>query len=473
MELRLAPLLSFAAFLRGVSGLAFSLLAIRIVGVDHFGYFSLIWAFCTAFLFMYTGINTVLVVRMVESRSTDVYREWMAAGLTLTVLLIIVLVGVATVFFVVAPVSSEPNLVLRFCPMMLACLIATMYSCAVLEGRGLIARATLLPLVGNFFIVTLLVISLLLNVLVTDLYSLLRVVVVAYAVEAFIAVVVCLRCVGFGSVLWRVETMKKLIVGGFSTQAANLVSFLLDPWSKSVLALNIGPAAVAIFDLAMKVGWGLSFVFSAYSRLFLQIPAADHRRRIAALTQAAELTWTPLVLIGSIVVSVLPPLLSGWLKMDPLLLAQGMVIAVAACMLMSCVSAAYISLIGFQDHAFIFRNQMIVGLANVVAAPLLVPFIGFTGAFVGSLIGTLVNVWLISRRLRYHMPEFSGLASLAQSFVGRLAVATAVFAVACIGSVCKTPAAYTVTLACAAILLLIREPLARMTWSKIIEKKGS
>jgi O-antigen/teichoic acid export membrane protein len=453
MELRLAPLLSFAAFLRGVSGLAFSLLAIRIVGVDHFGYFSLIWAFCTAFLFMYTGINTVLVVRMVESRSTDVYREWMAAGLTLTVLLIIVLVGVATVFFVVAPVSSEPNLVLRFCPM--------------------IARATLLPLVGNFFIVTLLVISLLLNVLVTDLYSLLRVVVVAYAVEAFIAVVVCLRCVGFGSVLWRVETMKKLIVGGFSTQAANLVSFLLDPWSKSVLALNIGPAAVAIFDLAMKVGWGLSFVFSAYSRLFLQIPAADHRRRIAALTQAAELTWTPLVLIGSIVVSVLPPLLSGWLKMDPLLLAQGMVIAVAACMLMSCVSAAYISLIGFQDHAFIFRNQMIVGLANVVAAPLLVPFIGFTGAFVGSLIGTLVNVWLISRRLRYHMPEFSGLASLAQSFVGRLAVATAVFAVACIGSVCKTPAAYTVTLACAAILLLIREPLARMTWSKIIEKKGS
>ena len=118
---------------------------------------------------------------------------------------------------------------------------------------------------------------------------------------------------GMGKPMWHVGTVRKLLVGGFSTQAANMVSFFLDPWSKSVLALYLGPASVAVFDLSMKVGWGLNSVFSAYSRLFLQIPPSDQERRIYSLTQAADLTWAPLALVGAIVVTLLPPLMGPWL----------------------------------------------------------------------------------------------------------------------------------------------------------------
>lgn len=468
MELRLAPLLTVSAFVRAGLGLAFSVLAIRVVGAGPFGYYSLAWAFCVAFLYMYTGINTVLIAALVEKRTVKSSQEWMAAGLVLTAVMVSLVAAVSAFVAAFASSSGELFLAMVVCPLMLACQIATMFCCALLEGRGHVARAVLLPLVGNCGIVLVLVTSLLAGWPVTGLASLLSVALAAFALEAAIAVGTALiQCAGMGKPIWRGGTVKKLLLGGCSIQAANMVSFLLDPWSKSVLALCLGPASVAVFDLAMKVGWGLNFVFSAYSRLFLQIPPSDRERRIASLTQAADLTWAPLALVGAIAVSLLPPLMGAWLRVDQMLLAQGMAMAVAACLLMAAVSAAYISLIGFGDHAFIFRNQMILGIANVVTASLLVPIIGFPGAFLGSLAATIVNVALISKRLRYHMPGFSGLASLARPFVSRLTLAIILFAVACTASVRGSSVEIVVAVACVAFVLLVREPLARATLKKI------
>lgn len=473
MELRFAPLLSATAFVRAALGLAFSLLTIRIVGAESFGYFSLVWAFSAAFLYMYTGINIVLVARMVETRAGSGDRVWIAAGFFLTLMVVAFVVVVAATAAAFAPNHRGLYLVMMITPLVLACQIVTMFCCAVLEGRGHIARATLLPIVGTFGIVLLLVASLAAGWPVEGLLSLLAVVLLAYILEMMVAVGATWHVYArIGQLRWRSTAMKKLILGGVSTQAANIVSFLLDPWSKSVLALYLGPASVAVFDLSMKVGWGLNSVFSAYSRLFLQIPQSDQSRRIASLAQAAALTWVPLVLIGSIAVSVLPPVLSSWLRVDAKLLAQGMAMAVTACLLMAAVSAAYISLIAFHDHKFILRNQMILGLANVVAAPLLVPVIGFTGAFLGSLVGTVINVGLISRRLRHHMPEFSGLTSLACKFPGRSALAISTYTISCTASVWASSAVVGGALAFAAAVLLLREPLARATWEKINGKKG-
>ena len=468
MELRLAPLLTVSAFARAGLGLAFSLLAIQIVGTRSFGYFSLAWAFCTAFLFMYTGINAVLVAALVETRTHKSSQEWMAAGLGLTAIMVAIIVAIAVFAAEFAYSYGESHLVMVICPLMLACQIATMFSCAALEGQGQVAWAVVLPIVGNSCVVLLLVTSLVFGGPVIDLPSLLYLALAAFVLEtAMAAGAAYVKCVGMGKPIWRGGTVKKLLLGGLSTQAANMVSFLLDPWSKSMLALYLGSASVAVFDLSMKVGWGLNSVFSAYSRLFLQIPPSDQKRRIASLTLAADLTWAPLALVGAIVISLLPPLLGAWLRVDQMLLAQGMAMAVAACLLMAAVSAPYISLIGFQDHSFIFRNQMILGLANVVAAPLLVPAIGFPGAFLGCLVGTLINVGLISKRLRHHMPGFSGLAGLAKLFAPRLTLAVMVFAVACIASAISSSVAISGAVICVAAVLLLREPLTRATWEKI------
>ncbi len=468
MALRFAPLLSATAFLRAILGLAFSLLAIRIVGAESFGYFSLVWAFAAAFLYMYTGINTVLVARIVETRVGSGDRVWISAGFQLTLTVVAFIVVVAAAAAALAPKHSGLFLALMIAPFALACQIATMFGCAVLEGRGHITRATLLPNFGILCIVALLVASLVTSWPVTDLSSLLAVVLLAYVLEMMIVLGAAWHVyANIDSRQWQFTVMKKLILGGVSTQAANIVSFLLDPWSKGVLALYLGPASVAVFDLSMKVGWGLNAVFSAYSRLFLQIPPSDQSRRIASLAQAANLTWVPLVLSGSIAISILPPLLGYWLRVDPITLAQGMTMAITACILMAAVSSAYISLISFNDHSFILRNQLILGLSNVLAAPVLVPLIGFTGAFLGTLVGTVVNVGLISTRLRQHMPAFSGLTGLARLICSRLALAIAVYVASCVASAWAPSALFSAALVLGATALLLHEPLARATWEKI------
>jgi O-antigen/teichoic acid export membrane protein len=265
----------------------------------------------------------------------------------------------------------------------------------------------------------------------------------------------------------RKENVRSLVLGGASTQAASVVMFLLDPLSKGVLALNLGPGSVAVYDLSMKVGWGLHSVMSAFSRLFLQIPSSEQSRRIVLLGQAANLTWVPTVLVGAICISVLPPLLSTWLRVEQAQLGLGMAIAVTTCSLMTAAAAGYISLLAFHDLAFIFRNQMILGFANVLGAPLLVPVVGLAGAFLGAFAGTVVNVMLISRRLKMHMLAFGGFGSLARPFRGRLMAAIAVFGVAWIAAV--SPSLLTVSVAAflGASALLLREPLARAAWQRV------
>ena len=474
MELRHAPLLTLAALLRAALGLAISLLAIRSIGAQAFGYYSLVWSFCTAFLFMYSGVNTIVVAKMVEARATGEERPWMTAGLLLSGVALLVVVAVAAAVAGTELARGPLRAAMVVCPLMLACQIVTLFCCATLDGRGLVARAALLPVLANFGAAAYLAVALAIGRPLPELGALLGLLLGAYAIEAAIAVAASARQWAGGlGLAWHRGTVKALLVGGISTQAANMVGFLLDPWSKGVLAVSLGPAAVAIFDLSMKVGWGLHAVFSAYARLFLQIPPSAQDRRLASLRLAAELTWTPAALTAAIGVSVLPPLLSAWLHVDQAPLAVGMAMALAACMLMTVASAAFISLIGFSDHGFIFRNQLILGLANVVAAPLLVPLIGFAGAFVGSLVGTLINVGLISRRLQHHMPAFDGLTSLARPFVGRLCLALAVFGAAWLASAHAASMWLPAALAVAAAALLLREPLAHATWRKLFRKMNS
>lgn len=465
MELRHAPILTVAALLRSALGLAFALLAIRAVGAGSFGYFSLVWSFCTAFLFMFTGVNTVLVAGMVASRGAGRDREWSTAGALVTGVAVAALVGTSAALWAAGTGEGELRAALIVCPLLLACQLVTLYCCATLEGCGHVARAATLPLLGSLGATLYLVLSVATGRPIPGLGTLLAVLLAAYAAEALLALVAsAARWARRGALAWNAGTVRGLLVGGFTTQAANVVGFLLDPWSKSVLALHLGSAPVAMFDLSMKVGWGLHAVFSAYSRLFLQIPPSAQDRRLASLRRSAELTWVPAALVAAAGVSVLPPALGEWLRVDPGMLAVGMALALATCALMTAASGAYVSLIGFHDHGFIFRNQMILGLANVVAAPLLVPAIGFAGAFAGGLAGTLVNLGLISRRLRHHMPAFDGLASLARPFAGRLAVALALFACAWLAASRPASLATSAIVALAALALLLREPLARATW---------
>jgi O-antigen/teichoic acid export membrane protein len=464
MELRFAPLLTMVALARSVLGFAFALLAIRAVSAEAFGYFSLVWSLCTALLFVFNGLNTVLVARLVATRASGEDRPWITAGAVATGAATLAL---ALVSAIAASITLDGALhaALVACPLVLACQAVTQFCCATLEGRGRVDRAVQLPLLGTVLVTIWLGFVLLSGRHLDGLDGLLRVLIACYAIEAGVALFASAPEWAFRKAFsWRAGTLRALLTGGLSTQAANLVSFLLDPWSKGVLALNLGPASVAIFDLSMKVGWGLHSAFSAYSRLFLQIPPAEHGRRLAQLRRSAELTWAPAALVAAIAVGLLPALLAGWLRVDQGQLALGMTLALAACMMMSAGSAAYVSLIGFQDHRFILRNQAIFGLSNVVAAPLLVPTLGFAGAFAGTLFASVLNFGLISARLRRHMPNYRGWRELAAPFVARVVAALLVFAAA--GAFATTRVSLALTLGSAAFagLLLLREPLARQTW---------
>jgi O-antigen/teichoic acid export membrane protein len=471
MVLRHAPILTTAAVLRSAAGLALAVLGIRVLGAGNYGSFSLVWSFCLAFVFMYTGVNTVMVARIVESRSSGNDSVWISAGLLLTLGVCGLLLMASLLLSVFVDPGNPLRIPLLFCPLLLALLLLTFFGCAILEGRGHIAAAAVIPLLSSLGLVAILAGFVFADSPTLGLSRFMKFALAAFGVEAAIAIGACavaVRRVTFQS--FRLSACASLATGGSGTQAANLAAFLLDPFTKSVLAGQLGTATVALFDLSMKIGWGFHAVFSAYSRLFLQIPASDQSYRISSLEQSARMTFVPAVLAAAIAICILPALLAGILQVSQPQLALAMALSIITCVLMSWAAPAYVSLIAFGDYGFIFRNQMILAVANVAVVSTVVPVMGLPGAFAGILVGTIINMLIIARRMQKHLPDFRGWMQLVRPMAPRLLVAVLVLAASLWGAWQELSLPVLSVPALAAVALLLREPLVAVAGSCVAKQ---
>jgi O-antigen/teichoic acid export membrane protein len=470
MSFKHAPIVTFAVLTRSSLALVFSLVAIHLIGAISYGYFSLVWSFGSAFIFMFTGINTALVSRIVKSRAQSKSGPWIAAGLICTLIPFLGFVFLAFLNWSMQ-IDGLWRLAITYCLLMLACILISLFCCAVLEGNGRIVSSALLPSLGIGVSCMLLCNELFLGTSI-KFESFLRIALFGYVSEAVIAIFWMAKTVApFRDIYFKSSSLLHLLKGGASLQVSNMVSFFLDPFTKGVLVGYLGAGAVTIYDIAMKMGWGLLSVFSSYSRLLLQLEHSDSKLRIYALKKAAEFTWVPAALIGSFCLSVFPNQLAAWMKIDPVLLSIGMGLSIGTSILMIIVSPTYMCLNGFEDYAFIFRNQLILAVSNIAATLLFVPSLGFAGAFAGGLLGTIVNVALISARIRKYIPEITDIWVLGSSFRVRMTTATLLFVFALIQSFQGPTFWSSCLVVLTSLVLFVREPLALFSWKLFSNSK--
>jgi O-antigen/teichoic acid export membrane protein len=474
--MRTPAVLTGAALVRAGLGFAFAVLAIRTIGSSSFGFFTLIWSFATAFQFMYGGINLALVSRIVNVRaltsagSSTSASSWMTAAMTITVMTVLVLACLSVLAWMLRIGPGEWPAVVPVCLAMLALQLTTSWALACAEGHGNVQSCALIGLIALGALCMALGACAVFSMQLSR-AEFLALCLTCHGLECATALVLGVGAVWPGErVRPSIKQVASLLGTGASLQAANLVGFFLDPFTKGVLLHYVGPAAVAAFDVTMKLGWGLNSVFTSYARLFLQFPAADHAGRITALRQAARYTWVPALLISAIVVAAAPPFIATLTQQPTTLLASGMLLAMATGLLMIIAAPAYISLVAFQDHVFILRNQAILATGNVAGALLLVPLLGFLGAFLGAVLATTLNLWLISTRLPRHMPTFDGLSALASGLGLRLAVGATLLGSAwasygAASTELSAPIALAVLII--ATTALAREPVVRVTFDRV------
>lgn len=427
MSLSSSPLITAAALSRSATAFAFSLIAVSALGAGSFGYFSVVWAFAAATLGFMGGFNTALIAKLVEMRGStrsDALRLTNGVGVLFSAAALLVALGGLAIWrggvHVRLPVEIYAGTGL-----MLGFQLVSSFGCAALEGFGRLRAAVLLPLIG----VTInMLILLLLRALghPLELPRFLAVCATGLAVETLVTL-----CVA-----WRMGVLRpqmgaswsgvhRLLASGTVLQASGLVGFLLDPLSKAALLSWLGPAAVALFDLAMKIGWGLHSAFTAYTRLFLQIAPGDHAARIESFAASAKHVWTTSLLCASLILIWCSPLLANVTGAKPALAASVLLLALLAVLTMVWAAPPYVSLIGLGAYGFVLRNQLLLAAGNAIGAFGLVPLLGITGILWGLLAAALANAVLLWREIRRRVVAFEGFAALCAHRVGRMSLCAA------------------------------------------------
>ena len=298
--------------------------------------------------------------------------------------------------------------------------LISLWCCAALEGHGRLRPAVLFPIFGVSVNCALLTIAWA-NGWHFNLPIFLLVCAFGFGLEAGFAILVAYR--------YRVlsldlrspfSELRNLFASGSALQISTLIGFFLDPFNKSVLLAWLGPGAVALFDLAMKMAWGLQSAFTAYARLFLQIAPGDYASRIASFSKAAEYVWVPALLTSAFVVLWATPLLTFMVGASPATAATVLLLALGAILTMVFAAPAYVSLIGIGEFGFILRNQLILAAGSSIGALVLVPKLGITGAIWGLLVASAFNATLTWQRVRRHVAGFTGVLELCRGRINRL-----------------------------------------------------
>ncbi|MHB8915683.1 MAG: polysaccharide biosynthesis protein, partial [Thiobacillus sp.] len=168
----------------------------------------------------------------------------------------------------------------------------------------------------------------------------------------------------------------------------------------------VGAAAVTIYDLAMKVIWGIQYLFSASMRVFLHMGSQDKDAIWPTFSRVIALIGIPVMILHVVGALFLSWVAHHWLMISARELMLFFAIATLSNLGMIYIMPLYISLIGRGDLLFIFRSQAILAMTNVVVTLALLPFMSLLGAAFGLLSATIYNVIAIYGRCKAYSITF-------------------------------------------------------------------
>ena len=432
-----------AAF-RAASGLINALLAIRLLGVGNYGHVATVLSLFVLYVSLNSSVFTALVVKLMTPASVaEKHTTLLAASSIFSAISLAVLVIVTLLLREFAPrlMSIEPgNLleaeirrVILLMGILTAIQIAVALHSALIESVGrldlamkwqLIGPAVVLALLATFFfaresVTASVYVAALCAGALTDLCLL-----------WFVKRKVMLTTSSFWPTRKRLEGLLHLLKSGGLLQATSLMGIFLEPLNKLLLNYFVGAAAVTIYDLAMKVIWGIQYLFSAAMRVFLHLGSQDEEAVGRTFSRVIALVGVPVVILHTIGALFLSWAAHHWLAIDAAQLMIFYAIATLSNLGMIYITPLYISLIGRGDLHFIFRSQAILAVTNVVVTLALIPYIGLIGAAFGLLSATIYNVVAIYARCKANSDTFDGLGDTLRGWRVRYALTLLLFAAA-------------------------------------------
>lgn len=177
---------------------------------------------------------------------------------------------------------------------------------------------------------------------------------------------------------------------GLILQGATITAVALDPVNRLVISYQLSLSHVGAYDVIMKFCWGALHFFGAGMRVLTRAAAVANGEVSRQARVGGRMLSTPFLAFCSLGVVYVWYVLdnSGYPRED---WALPYALGVSATWLMLRASPYFNTLIGCGRLRLVFSAQMFLAVASIVGTLLLVPLLGLGGAFVGGLIGALVN----------------------------------------------------------------------------------
>ena len=421
LHFRNASWSGLAASIKAAAGLLSALLAIRLLGAGDYGHVATWLSLFVLYLSLNSSAFTMLVVRLMAAGSdaVPIDREAATAAAVKFSICSLAFLAAATVLLSALVVrlslaGGEPpagfGTVILLMGLLTAIQISVALQAAIIEGAGRLDLATKWQLVGPLAVVAVLATS-----FVTG---------IAFRADAYLT----LLCVGGAidmTLLWNARGalglslslsaplggtssgVLQLLRSGGLLQATSLLNVFLEPVNKFLLNHFAGSASVAVYDLAMKVIWGIQHLVGAAMRVFLHIGSQDSSAVGRTFVKAITLLGVPVVAMHTAGTLFLFGVARYWMAIDGTQLMILFGVATISNLGMIFVTPLYLSLIGRHDLIFIFRVQALLAVVNVLASCVAIPLFGLVGAAIGLLVATGLNVVAIYLRCRIEAEVFN------------------------------------------------------------------
>ncbi len=433
-----------AAGLRAASGLVNALLAIRLLGVVDYGHVATALSLFVLYLSLNSSIFTALVVKLMAPDAIgEKHSVMLASSSIFSVISIVVLVLVTLLLreFVPQLMSIEPGSVLdaeiRRVILLMGALtaiqIVVALHSALIESSGRLDLAMKWQLIGPTVVLTLLAVFFFAGMTVTAsgyVAALCAGALTDLCLLWFVKRKVMPATLPYWPTRKRLEGLVHLLKSGGLLQATSLMGIFLEPLNKLLLNHFVGASAVTIYDLAMKVIWGIQYLFGAAMRVFLHLGSQNEEAVGPTFSRVIALVGVPVLIFHAVGALFLSWTAHHWLSIDATQLMIFFAMATLSNLGMIYITPLYISLIGRGELHFIFRCQAILAITNVVVTLALIPYIGLIGAAFGLLSATIYNVSAIYARCKAISDTFDGLGDILRGQRVRYAMTAVLFAAA-------------------------------------------
>lgn len=473
----------FAAAFRAAYGLLNVLLAARLLGVEAYGQVVALLAVFVFYSSLSNSIFTMLVVKLMatpegEDRCRLLASGWAwvvcsLSGLALAALVAALLAGSADDVVTWRPHAATVHVYFALC-LLTAIQIVGAFQLAMIESTGRFDLATKSQLLGPMLVLAMLL-TILLGAIGLSERSYVGILSAGAAVDLGMAwatrrKLLRLAWTDTGNCqTWR--GLWLLLKSGSLLQATSLMNMFLEPLNKALLNSILGGTAVTVYDISMKLIWGIQSLFSSAMRVFLHIASQDRTQFESSYLNALRLIGVPALLLHVIGCLFLVGLGRYWLSLDTQALVVFFTVATLSNLGMIGVGPLYNGIIGTENVGFIFRVQARLAVINAASSLCLIPIFGVLGAAFGLLLATLYNATAILQKGKVLIGGGRFVAALLRSMVPRIAVAMILFGTAVY---CGVSSSVTVLLELAVLIsvltMFVREPAATYLFSAIRQR---